>query len=266
MNNTMRFKLILVTPIFILLSHYLAVFPHEYAHSFMAWLLGYKNNPFALNYGGANLHNLLLLSQIDENVHYRMIYSLGHKFHVALIAFAGSGLANASLFVLSLLLLAKKSIKKRPYLFYFLFWFNLMNLGNFYDYVPIRTFATHGDMTVIEIGLNISPWWIYIIFGYLVAFLIHHFFTRTLIQMFVTLGVATAAFRASLMIICVCILFGFFGGIIGVLISPVSMPYGEISYFLSVTSFLSIPGIIMAAWPTRAWVVRQVKMFEHNAN
>lgn len=52
-------KLVLLTPIFILLSHYLVVFIHEYAHAFTAWILSYKNNPFDINYGGASIANLL---------------------------------------------------------------------------------------------------------------------------------------------------------------------------------------------------------------
>ena len=91
---------ILITPIFILLSHYLAVFPHEYAHSFMAWLLGYKDNPLALNYGGSSLANILLLLNIDQNVDNQMIYASGHSAYVALIAFAGPAM-NGLLFTLS---------------------------------------------------------------------------------------------------------------------------------------------------------------------
>lgn len=58
-------KLNLVTPIFILLAHYQIVFAHKYAHAFVAWILGYKNSPFDLNYGGTSLGNLLLLVNID---------------------------------------------------------------------------------------------------------------------------------------------------------------------------------------------------------
>lgn len=258
------FKLILITPVFILLSHYLAVFPHEYAHSLTAWVLGFKNNPLALSYGGTSWNNLLLLANIDENVNYQMIYSAGHGYLVALIAFAGPGIANGILFILSLLLLRNDSIKQKPYLFYFLFWFNLMNLGNFYDYVPIRTFSTHGngDITHITMGLNISPWWIYIMGGYLVIFLIWQFFTSTLISTYVNLGINNTLSRANLLILCVFILFGFFGGIIGELTSPIPMPYGEISYFLSLTSFLIIPIIIIINWPARSWVNQKLKEVE----
>jgi hypothetical protein len=265
MSKTNQFKLVLITPFFILLSHYLAVFPHEYAHSFAAWILGHKANPFALSYGGTSWNNLLLLGHIDENVDYHSIQSLGQGFHMFLIAFAGPGIANGLLFIGSLFLLKKYSIQRQPYLYYFVFWFNLMNLGNFYDYVPIRTFASHGDIAHMTAGLGVSPWCIYIIFGYLVGFLIWHFFTKTLMAMFINLRIDTNMARASLMITCVGILFGFFGGIIGVFLSSKPMPYGEISYFLSVTSFLMIPGIIVALWPTRNWVECRLKQIRSAA-
>lgn len=244
-----KIGLILITLIFILVSHYLAVFPHEYAHSFAAWLLGYKANPFALNYGGDSISNILLLLNIDQNVNNQMIYTSGHPNHVGLIALAGPGM-NLLLLILSILILKNKTIKSRPYLFYFLFFFNLMNLGNIYDYVPIRTFASQGNMVDvldIEQAFNISPWYIYIIIGYLVAFLIWHFFTKTLISAYKYLELTHTYQRACLMMICVCILFGYFG-------LPGFFSQGEIPYFLSATSLLSIPGIIIALWPARRWI------------
>lgn len=252
-EKSIQTKLILATPIFLLLTHYLAVFPHEYAHSFMAWLLGYKANPFALDYGGTSLLNVLLLAHINENVNYSAIYSSGHASYVSFIAFAGPGIANSLLFIVSYFLLKMKKIIQKPFLYYFLFLFNLMCLGSFYDYVPIRTFAKSGDIYNFITGLNISPWLVYIIFGYLVAFLIWQFFSKTLISTYLNLDLKTILPRSSLMIICVLILFGFFGG----------YPYiyfigrndvGDITYFLSATSFIAIPGIIIALWPTRMWV------------
>jgi len=254
------FQLILITPFFILFSHYLAVFPHEFSHSFMAWMLGYKSNPLALDYGGTSLNNLLLLSNIDENVNYQSIFSSHHGYVVALISFAGPGLANGLLFIFSLILLKHPVIRNKPYLFYFIFWFNLMNLGNLYDYVPIRTFATHGDIVAITTGLNISPWWVLFIFGYLIAYLIWNFFTTTLIDVYINLKINSIDIQASIMTICVCILFGFFGGIIGIVNSGNPLGYGEITYFLSITSFLSIPGFVIAMWPTRKWVREKIKI------
>jgi hypothetical protein len=253
MLATMKYKLIIVTPFFMLLAHYLAVLPHEYAHSLMAWCLGYKTNPWALNYGGTSWLNLLLLFHIDENVKYNLIIAKGQLHHMALIAFAGPGIANGFLYVASLYLLTRKKIQRNRLLYYFIFWFNFMNLANFYDYVPIRTFASHGDIAHISQGLNISPWVIYIVFGYIVGYVIWHFFTRTLIKAFVHLKLVPQWLKASLMIVTAVPLFGYFGmaGFIG---------YGVISHFLSATSLILIPGVIAACWPTRAWVRRQLQI------
>lgn len=129
--------LVLLTPVFVLLGHYAAVFPHEFAHSFMAWALGRKADPLAITWGGDSLRNILLLSGIDENVDYRTVFAEGPAYYGALIAFAGPGIANGGLYLLSLAGLRHTWLKARPVLFYFVFWFNFMSLANFYDYVPI---------------------------------------------------------------------------------------------------------------------------------
>lgn len=250
MRVSLQTKLIVLTPIFFLFSHYLAVFPHEYGHSTMAWLYGYKSNPFAIDYGGNSWLNILLLAHIDENVNYNLIFSQGHNFQAALIAFAGPGLANGLLYILSLFLINHKPNRFRPYYMYFLLWFNFMNLANFYDYVPIRTFGTHGDIAHISQGLNLSPWWIYAIGSYLVGFLIWQFFTKTLPQVFTYLKFNTTYARATLTVLFVCLLFGLFA-------IPGSMGYGEISHFLSVTSLLAIPAIILMVWPTAVRLKKQ---------
>lgn len=248
-TKTSSFKLALLTPIFILIAHYLAVFIHEFAHTFSAWLLGYKNNPFDLNYGGASLGNLLLLSNIDQKVNNSLIYASGHPGHVALIASAGPGII-IFLFFLSFWLIQNKTIKKYPYLLYFLLFFNLWCLGGTYAYFPVRIFTLHGvmvDVLDIEQALNISPWLIYFFTGYLVIYMMWLFFSKTLISIYANVDISSTTGRAGLMIICVLILFGYCGlaGFIN---------HGEISHFISATSILAIPGIIFLQWPTRKWV------------
>jgi hypothetical protein len=235
----------MATPIFLILSHHLAVFAHEYAHATMAWILGYKRSPFDINYGGMSALNILLLLNIDQAVDNVLIYSQGHPYYVALIAFVGSG-TNALLYVWSYLMLQKKSIQLKPYRFYFIFLFNLMNLANVYDYVPIRTFATEGvmvDVLDVEQGFGLSPWWIYAIVGYLVAFMIWQFFSKTLILAYTTLQLKSTLSRASLMIVCVLILFGYFS-------LPGLFAHGPIPPFITKTALLAIPGIIFCLWPS----------------
>ncbi|MGA2412385.1 MAG: site-2 protease family protein, partial [Candidatus Binataceae bacterium] len=150
--------LLLLTVPFIIISHYVAVYPHEFTHSFLAWGLGYKSNPFNIQYGGTGLSNLLLITGVDENVNYEAV-SQSNPHHAALIAFAGPAM-NVLLFLVSYWLLQKKQIHDRSYLYYFLIWFNVMNIANVFDYVPIRTFTPlnwNTDMSNVERGLNISP-------------------------------------------------------------------------------------------------------------
>lgn len=214
----------------------------------MAYFLGFKSNPLDITCGGTSWQNILLLSNIDEHVNYHLIFSSGHPMDVSLVAFAGPGIANGSLFLISYFLLKNEKVIQRPMLFYFLFLFNLINLGNLFDYVPIRTFAKTDDVHNFVTGLNISPWWVFIIGGYVVAFSIYQFFSKTLDSAYANLQLTQAGSKASLMILCVCILFGFFGGF------PYIYFYGEqivgsVTYLLSATSFLAIPGLIVALWP-----------------
>ncbi len=59
--------LLVTTPATILLAHYLTVLPHEFGHSFMAWITGIKSNPLNIEWGDGSIGNILLRG-IDENV------------------------------------------------------------------------------------------------------------------------------------------------------------------------------------------------------
>ena len=104
----------------------------------------------------------------DENVDYERIFP-DNPFHVALIALSGPFIANGLLFIFSYWLLQKKAIQQKPYLYYFIFWFNIMNIANLDDDVPLRTFAGLNwdtDMSNLERGLGdlslggVYSWWV----------------------------------------------------------------------------------------------------------
>lgn len=234
---------ILLTPVFILMNYYITFFAHEYGHSITAWLFGYMKHPLDIHYGSSNWQNILFLSEVNENVNYSEVFSQNHGIQAALIAFAGLGV-NIVLYVSTLLLLKNKNLNKKPYWFTLLFWLNFMNLGNFYCYIPIRTFSPQDDIANIVKGLDISPWPIYIIFGYIVVYLIIHFFRKTLVSAYHHLSLRSTPAKASLMFACVFILFGYFGmagfGYAG---------SGEISHFLSLTSLIMVPGLCAVFWP-----------------
>jgi hypothetical protein len=81
--------------------------------------------------------------------------------------------------------------------------------------------------------------------GYLVVYMMWRFFKKSLTSVYVNLGISSTAGKASLMILCVLLIFGYCG------LMPGFRNHGEISHFISVTSFFAIPGIIFLLWPTR---------------
>lgn len=172
--------LIAATPLVVLLTHYAAVLPHEFSHSIVAWILGIKDTPFNIDWGGSSLLNILLLMHIDENVDYSTALAAGKDWQVALVSFAGPGLTNGGLYLLCRRFITRPSVTSRPGVAYVLFWFLFMNLANLYDYVPISVFADDGDVHHFILATGLSPWTIYVVGGYLVLWAIVDFYRRVM--------------------------------------------------------------------------------------
>ena len=63
MNNSYRYMLIiLLTPIYFILAAWVSALPHEYAHSVTAWMLGFKQHPFGIQYGHLTWQNILFFA------------------------------------------------------------------------------------------------------------------------------------------------------------------------------------------------------------
>ena len=236
----------------VVLAHHAAVISHEFAHSFMAYALGYKSDPLIIHWGGHSAINLLLLIDIDEQVDYAAMFARGDGLAAALVGFAGPGLANGALYLLSLWLLRWPAVRGNALLFMFVFWFNFMNVGNFFDYVPIRTFASHGDIADIVQGLDISPWVALVVLGIPTAIAMWFFFARTLPMALGRIAPDSSFRRGLIVTLSVLIMFGYFGlvGIIG---------YGQISRVLSLLSLCLIPVMLILCWPTRRWMRARIE-------
>jgi hypothetical protein len=179
------------------------------------------------------------------------MYARGDGFAAALVGFAGPGLANGALYLVSLWLLQRPRVRSSTLLFTFVFWFNFMNLGNFFDYVPIRTFAPTGDMADIAKGLGVSPWVVLIVLGIPTATAMWFFFARTL-PMALGRITASSSERGMIVTVSVAIMFGYFGlsGIEG---------YGRTSHILSLLSLCLIPVMLILCWPTRRWMRARIE-------
>lgn len=223
-------------------AHAVVFFTHEYAHSFTAWLLGWKSNPLDLNYAHPTLKVILLQLGIDQNVNEVPIFTSGHGADAALIAAAGAVLGNG-LIALPLSRLAfRAAIQRRRFGWaLFAYWCTVASVGNFFDYVPIRTFTLGGDMGSVERGFGWSPWTLLVIFGVPTLIAMMWLFLRvvpsTLRQLFPT----SATRQALVAVVTVGVMFGFFGAV-GLLEG------GPVSHWLSTVSVeLILPVAIVVA-------------------
>jgi len=238
-GDSVRFCVLCVVLIWVI--HAIVFFAHEYAHSGTAWMLGYKENPWALEYGRFNLSNLVLFGEVDENVDYQSIFAQGRGLAAAWIAFAGMGM-NALLYGFSRMLLRRQSVRNNPFFLLCIFWFCFMNVGNFYDYVPVRTFASHGDIANMRRGLNVSPWLILVVLGYPTALAIWHFFARILREALPRITHGVKPQQVFTVLTSAFLMFGYFGasGLSG---------YGEVSQVLSGISALAAPAVALLCSP-----------------
>jgi hypothetical protein len=249
---TMHAGFVVSCLICILLAHYAAVLPHEYAHSFMAFALGYKSDPLVIHFGGTSVGNLISLINIDEQVDYAPMFARGDGPAAALVGIAGPGLANGTMYLLSLFLLRRPSVRRNAFLFMLVFWFNFMNVANFFDYVPIRTFASHGDIGHITQGLGISAWTALVVLGIPTSLAMWFLYTRTLPQALGRIAPDSPFRQGFIVTLSVVIMFGYFGlaGFVG---------YGEPSHTLSVLSLCLIPIMLIACRPSRRWMRARVE-------
>jgi DUF1680 family protein len=205
---------IVVTVALILVLHALAFFPHEYAHSFSAWLLGWKANPLALNYGHLTPGNILLQFDIDENVEYDPIFAAGHGGVAGFIAAAGMVIGNGLVsYPISLWGYSAASRRGARGWALFFYWLCVCSVGNFIDYVPVRVFATHGDMYLLAKGFGCSPGWIMVVLGIPIAIALGHFLFWFAPRALRWLFPESAGRRGVTMVLSMLFLFGFYGAV-----------------------------------------------------
>src|SRR5260370_39103492 len=164
----------------------------------------------------------------------------------------GGGLANGRMCRPAFSLLRQPGVRRHAFLFMLVFWFNFTNVANFYCYVPIRTFASHGDIGHITRGLGISPWTALVVLGTPTAIAMWFLFTRTLPQALGRIASDSSFRRDFVVTLSVVIMFGYFGlaGFVG---------YGEPSHTLSVLSACLIPIMVILCRPSRRWMRSRVE-------
>ncbi|WP_244894988.1 hypothetical protein [Acetobacter indonesiensis] len=169
----------------VILAHAIDFFLHEFAHSFTAWALGWKDNPFALNYGKPTIDNILMQQQIDENVRYTPIFAAHSGIQGALIAAAGPLIANGGGSIICGHVL--RAIGRQPLQtvwsitgMWLFTWLAAFNVFNVWSYAPLRALSSHGDMALIAEGLGVPNWLIFpIVTGF--AFWLAHWYVQNIL-------------------------------------------------------------------------------------
>lgn len=146
-------KKFIITIVCLIFAYYLALLLHEWGHGTVAYLFGYKESPFAVEYGG------WLMLHTDENVPYRMILEQGRGGAAALIGIAG---ISVSIILFLLALLGVKKIRHSEWAYSFCYWLAVINMIPIFHYLTIQTFSVQGDVGRFTHGLQISPWWVFI--------------------------------------------------------------------------------------------------------
>lgn len=197
-------------------AHAVVFFLHEYAHAFTAWALGWKRNPFALNYAHPTLTVFLIQLGISQNVDEARVFASGHGVQAALISGAGSILGNG-LITLPLSRWLYRIAQKHNAKIWamFAYWCTVASIGNLIDYVPIRTFITGNDldqdMFAVERGLGWSPWTLLVVLGIPTAIAVGYFFLRIEPETLCWLAPRSRWQRVYLAVLTAGLLFAFYG-------------------------------------------------------
>ena len=195
-------------------AHAMVFFTHEYAHSFTAWLLGWKSNPFDLNYAHPTLTVILLQLGIDQNVNELPIYASGHGTDAALIAAAGAVIGNGLIALPLSRLTYRLAIRRSRFGWaLFAYWCTVASVGNFFDYVPIRTFTQEGDMGSVQRGFGWSPLTILVVFGVPTIIALVWLFAGVIPQTLRQLFPNNKPRQALVAVVTVGVMFGFFGAV-----------------------------------------------------
>lgn len=246
MKDLLRYTIFVVaTFLFFILSMWVSVLPHEYAHSFVAWMYGYKLNPFDIHYGEFTWQNIIFVHGINENVNYSLMNLHGDYFAMGLTAFAGPGIATIFMYALSLFLLRTQPVKRYPYLFYFFCWLSVMNLAELISYFVVRIFTEQNDSGIFEYAWGISPWIVFFIGIIILYFGVKYLYNTLLSEIYLKLELKSVLGNGLILILFTFILFGHVA--VRILLSPSGIFANVISAVFCVIAIT----LVIVNWPAR---------------
>ncbi|MVM34574.1 hypothetical protein GO755_31385 [Spirosoma sp. HMF4905] len=193
----------MITVITVIAAHHVMVLAHEWSHSMVGWLLGYKAQPFDIIYGDWTLFHA------EEAINYEPIFR-SSPWKASLIAVAAL-VTNVFLYLLSQVGLRKAATQRRPLLTQALFWFAVFNLAELYSYMPLRAFSPNGDVGHFETGLSIPAWIGFVLGTPLVAWQLFILLTKSLPIAYNSLEIRSTVAKIAYSFLTASIVFGLYG-------------------------------------------------------
>ena len=234
---------VIVTLICVVVGFYVAVILHEWAHGTVAWLLGYKQAFYEVDYGG------WLLQHIDEDVPYDQILAAGHGGAAALIGIAGLTLSTA--FFLVCLVIMRK-IKQSLVLYSLFYWLAVWNMVTIVQYFLLQTFSAQGDTGRFIHGLAISPWWVFIPGVAFVYFALYQLFRYAVPKAYALLKIKSRGIQSIFLLISLAIMFLMIYSAGYNPLSDAGMP--PINRVFALVCMLLVPALFILCNPWRKWV------------
>jgi len=231
--------------ILLLAAHILMVTIHEFTHSFIAWIFGYKTNPFYFHFAD---YTLFL---VDDQTDYKKMLSDNRNILAAMTAITPN-ILNASFYVISAILCSYKKVQEKIYLYAFIFWFMILNIGQVYSYILWRTFETHGDISIFLEGLNISPYWLFVPGIIFIICSVYNILKHQILRAYKTFKISHVWAQAIFLLFVLTILFGYFGGLVYNILNK--------RYFYLIYPILLIILFYLICFPKNRWV--QHKLLE----
>ena len=238
----------LVTIISIIASYYIAIILHEWGHGTVAWIYGYKEAFYDVNYGGWRLQG------VDENVPYNQILAAKQGTAAAMIGIAGLSV-SILLFLISLAVMAK--IKSSGVLYSFFYWFSVINMVPIIQYLTVQTFSVQGDVGRFIHGLDISPWWVFVLGTLFICFALYRLLRVAVPKAYAIIPIKTLWVKRCFLAVSLGIMFLL---IYSAGYNPLSDPgMPLISKAYAVLTMLLVPLLFFLCNPSLKWVKKQTQ-------
>jgi len=246
-RETLVYLMIVVVTFAVLQA--VVVVMHEFTHSTVAWTLGHMRSPLDIVWG-----NPLTLTGWDEGVHYSELYAAGH-FHAAAIIGVSPLIVHSIIVILGLVLMQRKAMRRRKWLFHTLFWFVIANFMELIAYITMGAFATGGDVGHFNHGLGLSPWVAFIVGLLAIAAGLYILIIEILPRMYTIFARGNRLTEWAILLMTAFFLF-MWGSGMRVALSL----YPDPQWMFGFLDFAAFSVVLVTCNPSRAWVIKRTKM------